>query len=295
MENLNDLAAFTAVAEERSFTKAAARLGVSPSALSQTIRNLESRLGVRLLTRTTRSVATTDAGQRLFHTLAPRFAEISEELSALNDLRDKPAGTIRITAGEHAAVSVVKPMLAGFIREYPDIQVEVITDYGLTDIVKDGYDAGIRMGEQVAKDMIAVKVGPDLQMAAVASPGYFTEFSTPQTPQDLAQHRCINVRLPTYGGLFPWYFEKNNREVNVRVNGPLVFNSLDMRLSAALEGLGIAYMPLDHAQPYLESGALVRVLEDWSPPFPGYHLYYPDRRYVSPAFRLFIDALKFRD
>ena len=226
MQNFNDLAAFAAVAKERSFTRAAAKLGVSPSALSQTIRNLEERLGLRLLTRTTRSVAPTEAGERLLRKIAPRFEEIEAELAALNELRDKPAGTVRITAGEHAAISVLQPALKRFLPDYPDIQVEIIIDYGLTDIVAEGYDAGVRMGEQVAKDMIAVRIGPDMRMAVVASPAYFEKYPRPKSPQDLTAHKCINIRLPTYGGLFPWDLEKNDREVKVRGDGQLVFNSL---------------------------------------------------------------------
>ncbi|WP_305773840.1 LysR family transcriptional regulator [Labrys sp. KNU-23] len=294
MENLNDLAAFAAVARERSFTRAAAKLGVSPSALSQTIRNLEERLGLRLLTRTTRSVASTEAGERLLRTVAPRFEEIEAELAALSELRDKPAGTVRITAGEHAAISVLQPALRRFLPDYPDIQVEIIIDYGLTDIVAEGYDAGVRMGEQVAKDMIAVRIGPDMRMAVVASPDYFERYPAPQIPQDLTAHKCINVRLPTYGGLFPWDLEKDRREVKVRGEGQLVFNSLSMRLSSALDGLGVAYMPEDHAMPYIADGTLIRVLEDWCPSFPGYHLYYPSRRQRSPALALFADILRYR-
>ncbi|MGY4313908.1 LysR family transcriptional regulator [Bradyrhizobium sp. JR3.5] len=294
MENFNDLAAFASVARERSFTRAAAKLGVSPSALSQTIRNLEERLGLRLLTRTTRSVASTEAGERLLRTIAPRFEEIEAELTALSELREKPAGTVRITAGEHAAISVLQPALKRFLPDYPDIQVEIIVDYGLTDIVAEGYDAGVRMGEQVAKDMIAVRIGPDLRMAVVASRAYFQKHSIPETPQDLTAHNCINIRLPTYGGLFPWDLEKKKREVKVRGEGQLVFNSLGMRLQSALDGLGVAYMPEDQALPYIADGRLVRVLEDWCPAFPGYHLYYPSRRHSSPALALLTDVLRYR-
>lgn len=294
MQNFNDLAAFATVARERSFTRAAAKLGVSPSALSQTIRNLEERLGLRLLTRTTRSVASTEAGERLLRTVAPRFEEIEAELAALSELREKPAGTVRITAGEHPAISVLQPALKRFLPEYPDIQIEIIIDYGLTDIVSEGYDAGVRMGEQVAKDMIAVRIGPDMRMAVVGSPAYFEQYSLPQTPQDLAAHKCINIRLPTYGGLFPWGLEKDDREVKVRGEGQLVFNSLGMRLSSALDGLGVAYIPEDQVLPYIAEGQLVRVLEDWCPKFPGYHLYYPSRRHSSPALTLLIENLRYR-
>ncbi|MCW0000116.1 LysR family transcriptional regulator [Pararhizobium sp. YC-54] len=294
MENFNDLAAFSVVAREQSFTRAAAKLGVSPSALSQTIRNLEERLGLRLLTRTTRSVSSTEAGERLLRTVAPRFEEIEVELAALSELRDKPAGTVRITAGEHPAIAVLQPALKRFLPDYPDIQVEIIIDYGLTDIVAEGYDAGVRMGEQVAKDMIAVRIGPDMRMAVVASTAYFERHPPPQSPQDLTAHTCINVRLPTYGGLFPWGLEKDGREVKVRGEGQLVFNSLAMRLSSALDGLGVAYMPEDQVLPYLAEGRLVRVLEDWCPSFPGYHLYYPSRRQQSPALALLADVLRYR-
>lgn len=294
MENFNDLAAFAIVAKERSFTRAAAKLRVSPSALSQTIRNLEERLGLRLLTRTTRSVASTEAGERLLRTIAPRFEEIEAELTALSELRDKPAGTIRITAGEHPAISVLQPALKRFLPDYPDIQVEIIIDYGLTDIVADGFDAGVRMGEQVAKDMIAVPIGPQMRMAVVASPAYFQRYPLPDTPQDLTAHKCINIRLPTYGGVSSWDLVKDGHEVKVRGEGQLVFNSLSMRLSSALDGLGVAYMPEGPALPYIADGRLVRVLDDWCPYFPGYHLYYPSRRHSSPALALLADNLRYR-
>lgn len=294
MENFNDLAAFAVIAREKSFTRAAAKLGVSPSALSQTMRNLEERLGLRLLTRTTRSVSSTEAGERLLRTIAPRFEEIEAELVALGELRDKPAGTVRLTAGEHPAISILQPALKRFLPDYPDIAVEIIVDYGLTDIVAEGYDAGVRMGEQVAKDMIAVRIGPNMRMAVVASPAYFERHPLPQTPQDLTAHTCINIRLPTYGGLFPWGLEKDGREVKVRGEGQLVFNSLSMRLSSALDGLGVAYMPEDQVLAHVAEGRLVRVLEDWCPSFPGYHLYYPSRRQQSPALALLVDVLRYR-
>lgn len=294
MENFNDLAAFAIVAKERSFTRAAAKLRVSPSALSQTIRNLEERLGLRLLTRTTRSVASTEAGERLLRTLAPRFEEIETELAALSELRDKPAGTVRITTGEHPAISILQPALKRFLPDYPDIQVEIIIDYGLTDIVAEGFDAGVRMGEQVAKDMIAVPIGPQMRMAVVASPAYFERHPLPKSPQDMTAHKCINTRLPTYGGVFSWGLEKKGREVKVRGEGQLIFNSLAMRLSSALDGLGVAYMPEDQVLPYVADGRLIRVLEDWCPWFPGYHLYYPSRRQQSPALALLVDILRYR-
>lgn len=294
-ENFNDLAAFAAVAKERSFTRAAARLGVSPSALSQTIRNLEERMGLRLLSRTTRSVAATDAGERLLRTVAPRFEEIEAELRALTELRERPAGTIRITAGEHPAISVLQPALKKFLPDYPDIRVEIIVDYGLTDIVAEGYDAGIRLGEQVAKDMIAVRIGPDIRMAVVGSPAYFEKCPRPESPQDLTAHNCINVRFPTFGSLFAWEFERGRRELKVRVEGQTVVNNVGLRLASALDGLGLAYMPEDQGLPHIATGQLIRVLDDWCPPFPGYHLYYPSRRHASPAFGLLIDVLRYRD
>jgi DNA-binding transcriptional LysR family regulator len=293
-ENVQDLLGFLAVARERSFTRAAAKLGVSPSALSHAVRGLEERLGLRLLSRTTRSVAPTEAGERLLRTAGPRFEEIDAELAALSELRLKPAGTLRITAGEHAAQAVLWPSLAKLLPDYPDIHVEVIVDYGLTDIVAERYDAGVRLGEQVAKDMIAVRIGPDFRMAVVAAPSYFAKRPPPKKPQDLTDHDCINIRLPTYGGIYAWEFEKRGRELKVRVEGQLVFNNLALRLNAALAGLGLAYLPEDHVRTHLEDGRLVRVLEDWCPPFSGYHLYYPSRRQATPAFALLVDALRYR-
>jgi DNA-binding transcriptional LysR family regulator len=293
-ENFNGILAFLAVAKERSFTRAAAKLGVSQSALSHTIRGLEERLGLRLLTRTTRSVSPTEAGERLLHTLGPRFEEIDAELAALSELRERPAGTIRITASDYAADTVLWPKLAKILREYPDIKVEIMIDYGLTDIVAQGYDAGVRHGEQVAKDMISVRIGPEMRMAVVGAPSYFAKRSPPKRPQDLIGHDCINLRLPTYGGLYAWEFEKNGRELKVRVEGQLVFNGTAQMLNAALAGFGLAYVPEDLAQPHLAKGRLNRVLEDWCPPFSGYHLYYPSRRQSSPAFALLVDALRYR-
>ena len=292
--NLDDLRALVAVGRERSFTKAAAKLGVSQSALSQTIRQLESRLGVRLLTRTTRSVSLTEAGERLIRTVAPRFEEIDAELEALNALREKPAGTIRITAGDHAIHSVLWPRLAKFLPNYPDIKVEVVIDYGLTDIVAERHDAGVRWGEQVARDMIAVRIGPDVRFAVVGAKSYFTKRSAPKTPQDLITHNCVNLRLPTYGGLYAWEFERDGRELRVRVEGQLAFNGIFQVLDAALAGLGLAYVPEDLAQPHLARGRLQRVLEEWCAPWTGYHLYYPHRRQSSPAFAVLVDALRYR-
>jgi DNA-binding transcriptional LysR family regulator len=293
-ESFNDLLAFLAVARERNFTRAAARLGVSQSALSHSVRGLEARLGVRLLTRTTRSVAPTEAGERLLRTVGPRFDEIEVELAALGELREKPAGTIRITAGEHAAEAILWPTLEKLLPDYPDIKVEIVIDYGLTDIVAERYDAGVRFGEQVAKDMIAVRIGPDMRMAVVGAPSYFARRKQPRTPPDLTAHACINIRLPTYGGLYAWEFEKDGRELRVRVEGQLVFNNIALRLDAALAGFGLAYLPEDQVRTHLAEGRLVRVLADWCPPFPGYHLYYPSRRQPRPAFALLVEALRYR-
>jgi DNA-binding transcriptional LysR family regulator len=292
--NLNDLDAFLAVARGRSFTKAAAKLGVSQSALSHTVRELEARLGVRLLTRTTRSVAPTAAGERLLHTVGPRLEEIAAELAALSEFRDKPAGTIRITAGDHAVNSILWPKLAEFLPKYPDIKVEIIVDYGLVDIVAQRYDAGVRLGEQVAKDMIAVRVGPDVRFAAVGAKSYFARRPPPRMPQDLVDHACINLRFPTHGGLYAWEFERDGRELKVRVEGQLVFNGVFQVLNAALAGFGIAYVPEDLALPHIAKGHLKRVLEEWCPTWSGYHLYYPSRRQPSAAFGLLVDALRYR-
>lgn len=294
-DNLNELTAFLAVAREESFTRAAAKLGVSQSALSHTVRALEERLGLRLLTRTTRSVSPTEAGERLLRTVGPRLDEIETELTALSALREKPAGTIRITAGEHAADAVLWPAIARLLPDYPDIRIEIIVDYGLTDIVAERYDAGVRLGEQVARDMIAVRIGPDMRMAVVGAPAYFATRPKPRTPQDLTTHNCINLRLPTYGGLYAWEFEKAGRELKVRVEGQLVFNTAALRLNAVLAGLGLAYLPEDQVHAHLADGRMVRVLADWCPPFPGYHLYYPSRRQATPAFSLLVDALRYRD
>jgi DNA-binding transcriptional LysR family regulator len=291
-ERYKELLGFLAVARERSFTKAAAQLGISQSALSHTVRGLEQQLGLRLLTRTTRSVAPTEAGERLLVSLGPHFEQIEAQLEALTALRDKPAGTIRITTAQHAAEAILWPKLARFLPKYPDIKVEIMIDYGLSDIVAQRYDAGVRLGEQVAKDMIAVRIGPDMRMAVVGAPAYFSKHPPPKTPQDLIQHNCINLRLPTYGGLYAWEFEKGGRDLKVRVDGQLVFNMSTQILNAVLAGFGVAYVPEDVAQPYLAKGRLARALESWCLPFPGYHLYYPSRRQASPAFALLVEALR---
>ncbi|PWK76968.1 LysR family transcriptional regulator [Aminobacter sp. AP02] len=294
-ENVNDILAFLAVAKERSFTKAAAKLGVSQSALSHTVRALEERLGIRLLTRTTRKVSPTEAGERLLKTVGPRFDEIEAELAALTELRDKPAGNIRITTSEHAAKTILWPAVARLLPEYPDVSIETVVESGLTDIVAERYDAGIRLGEQVAKDMIAVRIGPEMRMAVVGAPSYFVGRPQPRSPQDLTSHQCINLRLPTYGGLYAWEFEKGGRELKVRVEGQLVFNNPNLIVQAATAGFGLASLPEDNVREQLADGRLVRVLGDWCPPFPGYHLYFPSRRQSSPAFTLLVDALRYRE
>jgi DNA-binding transcriptional LysR family regulator len=293
-ESFRDLVAFLAVAREKSFTRAAAKLGVSQSALSHTIRGLEERLGLRLLTRTTRSVAPTEAGERLLQSIGPRLDEIEAEIAALSELREKPAGTIRITATDYAVETILWPKLNRFLRQYPDVQVELITDYGLTDIVAERFDAGVRIGEQVARDMIAVRIGRDIRIAVVGAPSYFEGRPEPKAPQELVGHNCINLRLPTRGGLYAWEFEKDGRELRVNVEGQLVFNGTFQMLNAAVAGFGLAYVPEDVAQPHLTKGRLKRVLADWCPPYSGYHLYYPSRRQATPAFNLLVDALRYR-
>lgn len=293
-DNLHDLRAFLTVARERSFTQAAAKLGVSQSALSHTIRGLEERLGVRLLTRTTRRVSPTEAGERLLHNAGPRLEEIEAEFTALSELRQKPAGTVRITATDYAADSVLWPRLAKLLRAHPEIKVEIVVDYGLTDIVAERYDAGVRLGEQVARDMIAVRIGPDTRMVVVSAPSYFETHGAPRTPRELINHNCINLRLPTRGGLYAWEFEKGKRQLRVHVEGQLVFNGTTQMLNAALGGFGLAYVPEDLARPHVAKGRLKRVLEDWCPPFSGYHLYYPSHRQPTSAFALLVEALRYR-
>jgi DNA-binding transcriptional LysR family regulator len=290
--NLNDLLAFVTVAREGSFTRAAGTLGVTPSALSQAIRGLEERLQIRLLTRTTRSVATTSAGERLMQAIGHRFDEIESELDALTELRDKPAGTVRITCGDHVLHSVLLPRLTPLLREYPDIKLEFDMSYGFRDIVADRFDAGVRLGNTIDKDMIAVPIGPSLRMAVVGSPEYFASHPVPKSPQDLTTHRCINQRMPTSGGLYVWDFERRGRRVNVRVDGPLIFNTAPPQVDAALTGLGLALLPEDEVGVHLDAGRLWRVLQDWCPRFAGYHLYYPSRRQPSPAFARVVDALR---
>ena len=294
-ERYDQLAIFSVVAQERSFTRAAAKLGMSQPALSRAMRQLEERLGVRLLSRTTRSVAPTEAGERLLQVVAPRLEEIDQEMAMLSEFRDKPAGKLRITTGEHSAITVLQPVLAKLLPDNPDLNIEIIVDYGFTDIVAEGFDAGVRLGPQVAKDMIALRIGPDMRMAVVGSPAYFARHAVPRTPNDLTAHNCINLRMPTHGGLYVWEFEKNAQEVQVRVEGQLVFNTIAMRLEAAIQGLGLAFMPEDLVEDAVAQGRLIRVLEDWCEPFCGYHLYYPSRRQNSPAFTLLRDALRYED
>jgi DNA-binding transcriptional LysR family regulator len=293
-ETASDLVAFLMVAQEQSFTRAAAKLGVSQSALSQTIKGLEARLGVRLLTRTTRRVSPTEAGERLLRTVGPRFEEVDAELAAVTELREKPAGTIRLTSTENAAASILWPAVEKLLPRYPDIKVEIVIDYGLTDIVAHRFDAGVRTGETVASGMISVPIGPDLRMAVVGSPSYFARQEPPKVPQDLTGHNCINLRLPTHGGLSAWEFENDGRELTVRVDGQLVFGTTALMLMAARAGIGLAYLTEQQVRPDLDSGQLVRVLADWCPPFPGYHLYYPSRRQPTQAFALLVEALRYR-
>jgi DNA-binding transcriptional LysR family regulator len=294
-DNLQDLAAFIAVARERSFTRAASQLGVSQSALSHSMRALEARLGVRLLTRTTRSVSPTEAGERLLTNITPQFEEIETELAALGELRDKPAGTIRITTAEHAADTILWPKLATFLPDYPDINVEVAIQYGLTDIVAQRFDVGIRLGDQVAQDMIAARIGPDMRMVVVAAPNYFSRHARPATPHELTQHCCINLRFPTYGGLYAWEFEREGKEFKVRVEGQLILDNITQILNATLAGLGMSFVPEDIARPHLDSGRLEQVLDEWCPSFPGYHLYYPSRKQSSRALTLLVEKLRYRN
>ncbi len=293
-ENLNDLHAFVVVARERSFTRAAAQMGVSRSALSHSMLALEARLGVRLLTRTTRSVSLTDAGARLLNTLAPRLQEIERELESLSAMRDKPAGTVRITAHDHAIATILWPRLLPVLQTYPDIGVEFSVDYAFTDIAAERFDAGVRVGNRVDKDMVAVPIAPPLRMAVAASPGYLAGRPLPVKPEDLTAHRCINLRLPTHGGLYAWDFEKGNKEVSVRVQGQTVFNNTFLMLRAALDGMGLAYVPYDIVEQHIDEGRLVPVLQDWWPTYPGYHLYYAHRRQLAPALALVIEALRYR-
>lgn len=293
-ESLDDLQAFVVVARERSFTRAAAQLGLSRSALSHAMLALESRLGVRLLTRTTRSVSTTEAGARLLESIAPRLDEISQALSSLGALREKPAGTVRITAHDHAVSSVLWPRLLPLLQRYPEIHIEFSVDYAFVDIAAQRFDAGVRVGNRVDRDMIAVRIAPDLRMAVAASPAYLAGRTPPATPQELTHHNCINLRLPTHGGLYAWDFEKDGEAINVRVEGQTTFNNTFLMLQAALDGMGFTYVPLDLLTPHIEAGRLVPVLQDWWPTFPGYHLYYANRKQIAPALALVIEALRWR-
>jgi DNA-binding transcriptional LysR family regulator len=289
-----DLIAFLAVARERSFTRAASTLGVSPSALSHTMRGLEERLGVQLLTRTTRNVSSTEAGERLLRAIVPHFDGIEEALAAITGLRDKPAGVLRLVAGDHAAETILWPAVARLQSDYPDIAVEIDVDNGLSDIVGGRYHAGVRLGERVDKDMIAVRISADLRMAVIGAPAYFADHPKPRHPKELTSHACINMRLPTFGGFYVWEFEKGGKEMKVRVNGPLAFNSSKLVVDAALSGSGLGFVLEDRVKAHIKSGALVRVLADWCTPFPGYYLYYPSRRQAAPAFSILVDALRWR-
>lgn len=293
-ENISDLISFVVVAREGSFTRAAAKIGVSQSALSHAMRALEERLGLRLLTRTTRKVTPTAEGERVLERIAPHLDEMEEELAALIDTKDRPAGVIRITADDYAADTVIWPKLAPVLRQYPDLKVELVMDYGLTDIVAEKFDAGVRLGEQLSEGMIAMRIGPDFRMLAVGAPSYFEGREIPQVPQDLTDHICINLRLSTHGGLYAWEFEKDDREVRVRVGGQLTFNTIGPVVEAALQGYGLGYVPESLVRHHLDDGRLVAVLEDWSPPFPGHYLYYPHRRQSSPAFNVILEALRHR-
>ncbi|MBB3001671.1 MAG: LysR family transcriptional regulator [Paraburkholderia tropica] len=290
--DLADITAFLAVAREGSFTKAAAQLGVSQSALSQTVRNLEARLGLRLLARTTRNVSPTEAGERLIQSVGPRLDEVEAELAALTALREKPAGIVRIAAGEHAAESLLWPAIEKLLPAYPDITIELVIDNGLTDIVEQRLDAGVRLGEQVARDMVAVRIGPDIRMAVVGTPAYFARHPKPKTPQDLTAHNCVNIRMPTAGSLYAWEFERAGRALKVRVEGRLIFNTATLAVRAALAGAGLACVPEARVLAHIERGELLRVLSDWCAPFPGFYLYYPSRRQPTPAFTVVADALR---
>lgn len=291
---VDDLQAFLAVARDQSFTKAAARLGVTPSALSHTIRALEERLGVRLLARTTRNVAPTEAGERLMRSIAPLFDQITAEVEALGELRDKPRGTIRITCTDDQIELCVRPMLAGFLEDYPEVTLEFYVDYGFTNVVEERFDAGIRLGEAISKDMIAVRIGPDWRLVVVGSPAYFERHPPPKTPHELTRHACVNIRHRPAGAIYAWEFEKNGKAFTVKVEGQLVFNSIMHVLNAAVDGIGLAYVPEELAAPYLADGRLKQVLNSWCPYFQGYHLYYPNRRQASPAFSAFVEALRYR-
>ncbi|WGD48996.1 LysR family transcriptional regulator [Bradyrhizobium sp. CB1650] len=293
-DNVSDLAAFLAVARAGSFTRAAVQLGISQPTLSHLIGELEKRLGLRLLSRTTRSVSTTEAGERLLRTIAPHFDGIEAGLVALTELREKPSGTIRITTGDHQAETILMSAVDKILPDYPDLNIEISVNLGLVDIVAERFDAGVRLGETIAQDMIAVRIGPDMRMAVVGSPAYFAKRRVPRTPHDLAAHNCINLRFATHGGLYVWEFEKGGRPLNVRVEGQLIVNNIVLARRGALGGAGLAYVPLDYVEPYIASGELVRVLANWCEPFPGYHLYYPSQRQPTPAFALLVETLRYR-
>ena len=293
-DNLNDLVAFVTVAREQSFTRAAAQLGVSQSALSHTMRSLEAKMGMRLLTRTTRSVAPTEIGEQLMANLAPKFDDIFSELAALHDKKDHPSGTIRISATDFAIETILWPKLSPLMLKYPDINIEFVNDYGLTDIVEKRYDAGVRLGGQLANGMISVRIGPDMRFVVVGSPDYFSGKNLPMSPQDLLKHQCINLRLPVHGGFYVWEFEKEGKEVKARVDGQIIFHSIFQVTKAAVAGFGLAHIPEQLAEPYLQSGELIQVMTEWTPYWEGLHIYYPNRRGSSKAFSLVIEALRYQ-
>ncbi|MCF6116552.1 LysR family transcriptional regulator [Mesorhizobium muleiense] len=293
-DEFSEMRAFLEVARERSFTRAAAKLGVTRSALSHTIRAMEERLGVRLLSRTTRDVAPTATGERLVESIEPHFESIAAGISAISALRGQPSGRIRVVCPDDAVNLVFRPRLPAFLRDYPDINVELIVDNGFTNIIERQFDAGVRLGEAIARDMVAVRIGPDVGYCVVGSPDYFARRGAPKSPQDLTDHNCINLRLPSSGALYAWEFRKNGREFSVRVDGQLTLNNIAPALDAALDGIGLAYAPKDLVQPYVVSGRLEEVLADWCPTFQGYHLYYPSRRNQSPAFAAFVAAFRYQ-
>ena len=291
--DFNNLRSFIVVARERSFTRAAAQLGVSQSALSHTMRGLEERMGIRLLARTTRGVSPTEAGERLLLNIGPYYEGIESELAILSDMRAKPGGTIRISSHDHVASTLLWPKLSKLLPEYPELNIEIAINYSMIDIVAERFDAGVRLGNQIAQDMVAVRIAPDLRMAVVGAPTYFSRSPRPTTPQELTGHNCINLRLPTHGGLYAWEFEKDRQELKVQVSGQMIFNTTPQKLTAALEGYGLAYLPEDMAAQHIRDGNLVQVLQEYSPVFPGYHLYYPSRRQTLPAFTVVLNALRY--
>ncbi|MDN3488649.1 MULTISPECIES: LysR family transcriptional regulator [Gammaproteobacteria] len=289
---IDDIQAFLAVAEDESFTKAAAKIGITPSALSHRMKSLEERLGLRLLTRTTRNVSPTEAGERLITSLSPLFEMINQEVEALGELRDKPSGTIRISCTDDQIELCLRPKLAQFLENFPDVTIELYVDYGFTNVVTDRFDAGIRLGESINQDMIALPIGPDIRLVVVGSPNYFNQHGEPKTPYELPEHSCIDIRHRPEGSVYAWEFEKDGKEFTVKGKGHIVFNSIIHVLNAAVDGIGLGFVPEELARPYLNDGRLKSILTDWTPYFPGFHLYYPNRRQSSPAFLAFVEAFK---